>query len=473
MLPPPPPTDRQRVTAANSPGWKVGLALVSLALSLLLWLNGLIDSLSRPSVGNALNRRQLELTVLAQPSLKGPMRTLFAGGDPMKTLQQDLERERSSAEESGRAIEPGLELELALLLQRQGQSAQAQPLLRSVAAGAGPEAQLAAQLLQTSSGQHSEDPEELSLIALPGNGLLRLWSCEAISHAGTARCNGAALSRRAAAQLIAVSAIPVLLLVLGSAALLRELWLRWRGRATETAPLQGPALSGVDAVLLIAGGFVVVGELLTPLLVGPLLASLLEALAITSPLREGISVVSLYLALMAGPLLILALLLRGQGIASLQFRWAPPSRSLRSALKGFLMVLPLVSLVGWLQGQLWDDAGGSNPLLELVLNSHNVPALACFGFTAVVLAPLFEETIFRGALLPVAARKLGPVGGVLLSALIFAVAHLSLGELLPLLVLGIGLGWLRWSSGRLGSCVLMHALWNALTFTNLVALGWS
>jgi len=136
------------------------------------------------------------------------------------------------------------------------------------------------------------------------------------------------------------------------------------------------------------------------------------------------------------------------------------------------MVLPLVSLVGWLQGQLWGDPGGSNPLLELVLNSHNVPALACFGFTAIVLAPLFEETIFRGALLPVAARKLGAAGGILLSAAVFAVAHLSLGELLPLLVLGIGLGWVRWSSGRLGSCVLMHGLWNALTFANLVVLGW-
>ena len=44
--------------------------------------------------------------------------------------------------------------------------------------------------------------------------------------------------------------------------------------------------------------------------------------------------------------------------------------------------------------------------------------------------------------------------------------------LLPLLVLGIGLGWVRWSSGRLGSCVLMHGLWNALTFANLVVLGW-
>ena len=71
-----------------------------------------------------------------------------------------------------------------------------------------------------------------------------------------------------------------------------------------------------------------------------------------------------------------------------------------------------------------------------------------------------------------AARQLGPRWGVLISAAVFAVAHLSLGELLPLLVLGLGLGWLRWSGGRLGSCVLMHALWNGLTFSNLVLLGW-
>jgi len=457
------------VTAANkpggAPGWKVGLALVSLALSLLLWLNGLIDSLSRPSVGNALNRRQLELTVLAQPSLSGALRPLLAGGEPLQTLKQALENERTSAAEAGQGPDPELELELALVLQRLQQPQQAEPLLEAVAASQGPEASLAAALLRGQAGPAQP--------LKPSNGLVRLWSCEALAPDAPNRCGSAVASQRAALKLLAMSGAPVLLLLLGSALLLREIWLRWRGRSADATPLQGPTLSGVDAVLLIAGGFVVVGELLTPLLVGPLLAAVLQGLAIASPLREGVSVVGLYLALMAGPLVILALLLKGQGAAVLQFRWAPAGRSLRSALKGLLMVLPLVSLVGWLQGQLWGDAGGSNPLLELVLNSHNVPALACFGFTAIVLAPLFEETIFRGALLPVAARKLGAAGGVLLSALIFAVAHLSLGELLPLLVLGIGLGWLRWSGGRLGSCVLMHALWNALTFTNLVVLGWS
>jgi membrane protease YdiL (CAAX protease family) len=36
---------------------------------------------------------------------------------------------------------------------------------------------------------------------------------------------------------------------------------------------------------------------------------------------------------------------------------------------------------------------------------------------------------------------------------------------------GLGLGWLRWRSGRLGSAVLMHALWNGMTFMNLLFLA--
>jgi len=449
----------------------VALALVSLALSLLLWLNGLIDSLSRPSVGNDLNRRQLELAVLAEPQLSGPLQPLLGGGKPLKTLEQAIRTELNQSQERGSAPDLDLQLEQALLLRHLGQTEQANALLLPLAAGNDTRAVLARALREPAETTTTEERQAL-IDALPQGGLLRQWSCEALL--GDQACGATAASRQAAQQLLAVTVLPVLLLVLGIAALLRELWLNWRGKATEAPELQGPLLSGLDAVLLIAGGFVVIGELLTPLVVAPVVAGVLQQLAIASPLREGITVVCLYLALMAGPLLILAVMVRGQnqGGEPLQFRWLPLNRSLRQALKGFLMVLPLVSLVGWLQGQLLDDPGGSNPLLELVLNSHNVPALTCFGITAIVLAPLFEETIFRGALLPVAARKLGSTGGILLSATVFAVAHLSLGELLPLLVLGIGLGWLRMQSGRLGSCVLMHALWNGLTFANLVVLGW-
>ena len=68
------------------------------------------------------------------------------------------------------------------------------------------------------------------------------------------------------------------------------------GDGSGKLTIRGPAGSvRVDAeetrrVLLIAGGFVVVGELLTPLLVGPLLMGVLQQLAIQSPLREGVAV---------------------------------------------------------------------------------------------------------------------------------------------------------------------------------------
>jgi uncharacterized protein len=130
-----------------------------------------------------------------------------------------------------------------------------------------------------------------------------------------------------------------------------------------------------------------------------------------------------------------------------------------------------VAFTGWLMGRLLGDQGGSNPLLELVLRSRDGWALALLATTAVLLAPLFEEMVFRGVLLPVLGRSIGRGWSVFLSALIFAVAHLSIGELPPLLVLGLGLGLLRLSSGRLFPCVVMHAFWNGATFLNLILLA--
>jgi membrane protease YdiL (CAAX protease family) len=136
-----------------------------------------------------------------------------------------------------------------------------------------------------------------------------------------------------------------------------------------------------------------------------------------------------------------------------------------------LMVLPLVALASWLLQLVWTDPGGTNPLLEMVLDTTDGWALGAFALTAVVLAPLFEETLFRGVLLPVVAHHLGARWAVLISALLFAIAHLSLAELVPLSVLGVGLGLLRWQTGRLAASVCLHALWNGLTFFNLLLLA--
>ncbi len=470
-------------------GWKGLLALLCLAISLMLWLNGLLASLDRPSVGDDLTRRQLELAVLAAPELPQPLGEALAGSDPEVTLQEHLLQEIERRQEAGQPAAADLLLERALLLRRQQDRRQGDALLEQVRArpdddphSSAAERQLARDLLAAPAAL---DPaaarpllspaEARAQAAALGRGpLLEQLSCAALAGSPDP-CGAAPAARRAARQLLVVNLLPALILLLGLGLLVRQLWLRWRQGPLPVAPLQGPLLSGVDVVLLVAGGFVVVGELLTPVLLTPLVQRGLLLLGLSGSLRDGVSVVALYLGLMAGPLVILTLMLRGLGSAPaggwLQFRWVPLGVTARRAFVGFLMVLPLVSVVGWLQAQLWSDAGGSNPLLELVLKSQNLPALACFAFTAILLAPLFEETIFRGVLLPVAARELGGGWGVVVSAAVFAVAHLSLGELPALFVLGLGLGWLRLSSGRLGASVLMHALWNAMTFSNLVLLG--
>ena len=135
------------------------------------------------------------------------------------------------------------------------------------------------------------------------------------------------------------------------------------------------------------------------------------------------------------------------------------------------MIMPLVLLIGWIMNEIIGDQGGSNPLLELVLNSDEFIPLFLLLLTTVVLAPVFEELVFRGVLLPVLVSKVGKISGVLLSALIFALAHLSVGELPPLFVLGIGLGLMRLSSGRLFPCALMHSLWNGVTFASLLLVA--
>ncbi|QEY31380.1 CPBP family intramembrane metalloprotease [Synechococcus sp. RSCCF101] len=442
--------------------WKQVLALLSLSLSLLLWTNGLLDSLQRPSVSPALDRRQLELAVLAAPALEGSVGSAVVGSDPQERLLEALLDDPASLQ-SGRE-----RVLLELLARRTGRSLP--PSLPELPSGdPGPAGALARALSDPTpdaaslpDGSGAEDP------------LLARLSCQVLGAAAPEDCVAAGEARAAAVKLAMVSVLPLLLLLGGLGLIARLAWCRWRRSLPPEPPLRGPDLTLVDVTLLIAGGFVVLGETVVPLLALPLAQAVTTALGLEPPRSEALGVVLLYSSLMALPLMILALMLRGRPPIEgglLQWRWRPLGSGLRLAGGGVLMVLPLVSLAGWLAQRWFGEGGGSNPLLEVVLGSRDGLSLFCLAFTATVLAPWFEELLFRGVLLPVLVRRQSRLLGLVGSALVFAAAHLSLGELLPLLVLGFALGWLRLSSGRLAPCVLMHALWNGFTFANLIVLG--
>ncbi|MGC5196416.1 CPBP family glutamic-type intramembrane protease [Aphanothece microscopica] len=445
--------------------------MLSLVLSGLLWVNGLLQSFEEPTVGNVLNQRQLELAALAEPALPPALQEPLIGGDPLDDLREDL---RSRLEDSAGPGEPETLLQLGLLEARSEGAAEARRLRERLLGQIPPDQRPLVVALEEGAPLPAAERE---LLSSPWSlsPLSERLVCEALSTTPE-RCTDRQQAEQALWRLVGVSWAPGLLLLAGAGLLLREGVLRLRGRAPAAQPLVGPSLDPVDVTLLIAGGFVVIGELGVPLVLAPAVQPLLRALDGDPALQQGVLILVLYLGLMAAPLAILWAQLRPLEPCRpeggwLQWRWRPLPSTVLRGLAQVLMVLPLVALVGWLTEHLLGDQGGSNPLLELVLTTNQPLALACFAITAVVLAPLFEETLFRGVLLPVLGRSWGGGVAVVVSAVIFGVAHLSIGELAPLVVLGLGLGWLRLQGGRLGSCVLMHALWNGLTFTNLLLLA--
>lgn len=153
------------------------------------------------------------------------------------------------------------------------------------------------------------------------------------------------------------------------------------------------------------------------------------------------------------------------------FRLIGKRNPLLWGLGGYFAALPLMFAVSLLNQQFWQGQGGSNPLLQIVLEERDPVALAIFFFTAAVAAPVFEETLFRGFLLPSLTRYFPVWGAIVVSSLVFALAHLSLSEVLPLTTLGVVLGFVYTRSRGLLSSMLLHSLWNSITMVGLFLLG--
>tara|TARA_R110000868_G_scaffold214874_1_gene464984 strand:+ start:161 stop:928 length:768 start_codon:yes stop_codon:yes gene_type:complete len=97
--------------------------------------------------------------------------------------------------------------------------------------------------------------------------------------------------------------------------------------------------------------------------------------------------------------------------------------------------------------------------LEAVFALPTRPLWQSLLFFAVV--PAFcEELLHRGMLLPALCKRLGPVPGLVLGALLFGLSHFNLSRLLPTAVLGLAAGGLRLRTGSLWPSMALHAVYN-------------
>jgi len=174
--------------------------------------------------------------------------------------------------------------------------------------------------------------------------------------------------------------------------------------------------------------------------------------------------------------LAVALKRYGLSLSAYGYRWFPPTELLSAALT-ILSIFMLLALY----------VGGTKALhLDRLVPQPNLPKRAfdfkaltvATGIEACVVAPLIEESFFRGFLFrglldhPMSLRlpglrlthQSGFWTAALLSGFLFAVLHGQLGLLVPFTAVGALFAWLFWRSGSLWPNILAHAGFNTISF---------
>lgn len=121
------------------------------------------------------------------------------------------------------------------------------------------------------------------------------------------------------------------------------------------------------------------------------------------------------------------------------------------------------------------DALGSalgRPMNEfMVVIARTYRSATLFTLALIVAAPLFEEICFRGFLYEGFERSwLGPVGAIVVTALVWASIHLQydLFDMGVIFVSGLLLGVVRWRTRSLLPCLALHAAWNAVATAQVI-----
>jgi uncharacterized protein len=119
------------------------------------------------------------------------------------------------------------------------------------------------------------------------------------------------------------------------------------------------------------------------------------------------------------------------------------------------------------------DVSSSNGTVDAVAGLiENVDSSVLVNLILVtgVLAPVLEESVFRGFLLASLTKFMSVPAAVVISSLLFSAAHFSPRDSPQLFVLGIVMGFAYCRSRNLLTTMVIHGSWNATVVIALVSL---
>jgi membrane protease YdiL (CAAX protease family) len=135
--------------------------------------------------------------------------------------------------------------------------------------------------------------------------------------------------------------------------------------------------------------------------------------------------------------------------------FAGPLLALGLGIVGFLLRAPLISL----------------PFDQML---KGLPTTMLFFVFAVIIGPLCEELAFRGFLMPLLIRRLGPALGIVVTGVLFGCLHApeysySWQHILIVTLAGIAFGYVRYQSDSTAASTLLHATFNLTEFVGFLA----
>lgn len=117
-----------------------------------------------------------------------------------------------------------------------------------------------------------------------------------------------------------------------------------------------------------------------------------------------------------------------------------------------------------------DQAEAAQEVVRAFTETKSNATLVMLCVTAVIVAPVAEEVIFRGYIYPVAKRFAGRWAGIAFSSLLFAMVHHSAFALLPLCFLAVLLALSYEVTGSIWAPIGIHMAFNGSTVLAQLAM---
>ena len=114
-------------------------------------------------------------------------------------------------------------------------------------------------------------------------------------------------------------------------------------------------------------------------------------------------------------------------------------------------------------------------LLNALGTNETTLLLLASALLTTVIAPICEETLFRGYIFAALSKWKGWIPGAILTGVLFGAVHVGsapVEDLVPLGVLGFALCFLYRRTGSIYPCIAVHSLNNSFAFAELEKWGW-